>query len=598
MGEAAEHFVFNVRHSVGGRAWTSRLDETGARLATQIAQRHSLPDMVSRVLAARGVSCDTVDRFWDPSLKSDLPDPSTLTDMDVAAARIADAITGGERIALFGDYDVDGATSTALMTRYFRSFGIEPLAHIPDRITEGYGPSATIFDRFVREGASLAICLDCGATSIDAIERGRRAGLDIVVVDHHQVGSDLPPANALVNPNRQDDLSGQGHLAAVGVTFLVCVAVSRELRRRGAFAYGTREPDLREFLDLVALGTVCDVVPLTGVNRAFVKKGLLAVTRGWNRGLGGLCRVARLYGSATAYQLGYMLGPRINAGGRIGKASLGLELLTSEDDHTIESLAQRLDDLNRERQTLESLALEQAIALVEEPLEDVTGPIVVSSADWHPGIVGLVASRLCERSSCPAVAIAVGEDGKATGSARSVPGFDLGAAVRDAVTEGLLIKGGGHEMAAGLTVSEDRIDAFRDYLAARFVETGPKRKRHEMRIDAPMTAGGASLDVIGMLEKAGPYGAGHPAPLFAFPAHRIAYAEPVGGAHIRLTLATDSGDRLSAMAFRALDRPLGRFLLDQARGGPAHFCGTLSVNTFRGEHKPQLSVLDAATPVR
>lgn len=591
-----QSYVFNIEKSASGRAWKSRLDGDGARMAAAIAQQNGLPDMVSRVLAARGVTLDNVETFLRPSLKTDLPDPSTLTDMDRAADRIADAVEAGEQIAIFGDYDVDGATSTALMVRYLSAFGLQPYTHIPDRLTEGYGPSASVLTDFADRGAGLILCLDCGATSTDAILAGSAAGADVLVIDHHQVGLEIPPAFAMVNPNRQDDLSGQGHLAAVGVTFLVCVAVNRALRTRNYFNKVRQAPDLRVFLDLVALGTVCDVVPLTGVNRAFVIKGLLAVGKGWNKGIRALCQVSRLFGTATAYQLGFMLGPRINAGGRIGKASLGLELLTGESEAGIEILAQQLDQLNTERQALEAQALDQAMAMIDGALEDCERPLVVASADWHPGIVGLIASRICEQARLPCVAIAIRENGEGTGSARSIPGFDLGAAVRGAVDDGMLIKGGGHEMAAGLTINPEIIPRFTDFLAKAFEDSVPSQRGNDLKIDGPMTAGGASLDVIGLLEKIGPFGAGHPSPVFAFPAHRITYAEPVGKAHVRCQIATDSGDRLAAIAFRALDRPLGDFLLSHRQGTPVHLCGTLSVNSWRGETKPQLSIIDAAAP--
>lgn len=591
-----QSYVFNIEKSVSDRAWRSRLDGDGARMAAAIAQQNGLPDMVSRVMAARGVTLENVETFLRPSLKTDLPDPSTLTDMDRAAERIADAIVAGEQIAIFGDYDVDGATSTALMVRYLSAFGLQPLTHIPDRLTEGYGPSAPVLTDFADRGAGLILCLDCGATSTAAILAGSAAGADVLVIDHHQVGLEIPPAYAMVNPNRQDDLSGQGHLAAVGVTFLVCVAVNRALRSRNYFNNRRQAPDLRVFLDLVALGTVCDVVPLIGVNRAFVIKGLLAVGKGWNKGIRALCQVSRLFGAASAYQLGFMLGPRINAGGRIGKASLGLELLTGESEAEIENLAQQLDQLNTERQVLEAQALDQAKAMIDGALEDCDRPLVVASPDWHPGIVGLIASRICEQARLPCVAIAIRENGEGTGSARSIAGFDLGATVRGAVDDGLLVKGGGHEMAAGLTISPDAIPRFTDFLGEAFADSIPRHRGNDLKIDGPMTAGGASLEIIGLLEKIGPFGAGHPSPVFAFPAHRITYSEPVGKAHVRCQIATDSGDRLSAIAFRALDRPLGDFLLSHKQGAPVHLCGTLSVNSWRGESKPQLSIIDAAAP--
>ena len=452
---AGERAFLGVERSLTGRRWVARLDEGEARNAMTIAQRHALPDIVARVLAGRGVAADEVPNFLDPALKRLLPDPSVLTDMDKAAGRIADAVVAGEPIAVFGDYDVDGATSSALFARYLRSVGRDPVIYIPDRLFEGYGPNTEALKSLANAGARLVVCVDCGSTSHQALADGRAMGLDIVVIDHHQLGAELPPAVAVVNPNRQDDLSGLGHLAAVGVTFLTLVAVNRLLRARGWFA-SRAEPELLQWLDLVALGTVCDVVPLVGLNRAFVAKGLLAMARRANRGLAALADAARLGGPVAPYHLGFLLGPRINAGGRIGDAALGARLLASDDPAECERLAAELDRLNRERQAIETAMLEEATAEAAAEIGDGEGPsvLVTASERWHPGVVGLIASRLKDRFHRPAVAIALQPNGVGSGSGRSVAGVDLGHAVRRAVERGILVKGGGHAMAAGLTVEK------------------------------------------------------------------------------------------------------------------------------------------------
>ncbi|HOV05145.1 MAG TPA: single-stranded-DNA-specific exonuclease RecJ, partial [Kaistiaceae bacterium] len=542
---ASDRPFLDVARSVTGRTWRDRLDRGTTNTALAIAERFDIPELVARVLAARGVGLAEAEGYLDPTLKGLLPDPARLTDMEAAAARIADAVERRESIAVFGDYDVDGATSSALLGRFLRALGVEPRIYIPDRIFEGYGPNPAAIDALADDGAGLIVTVDCGVTSFEALERARARGVDVVVLDHHQVGETLPPAVAIVNPNRADDLSGEEHLAAVGVSFLAAVAINRELRRRGFFA-GRAEPDLLALLDLVALGTVADVVPLRGVNRAFVVKGLVPLRRRANPGLAALQDVARLTGPAAPYHLGFLLGPRINAGGRIGDAALGARLLMCDDPDEAAAIALRLDQLNAERQAIEAETLAAADAEAAAEIGDGPGPsvLVTVGADWHPGVVGLVASRLKDRWRRPTFAVAMaGETG--TGSGRSLPGVDLGRAVRDAVTAGILEKGGGHAMAAGITVRRGALIEFRAFLEERLgADVAAARSRDALKIDGAMTAAGASLDFMATIERAGPFGAGHPEPVFAFPAHRVAFADRVGQNHIRLSLSSSTGASL------------------------------------------------------
>ena len=598
-GGERPHFFLGVERSLTGRHWVERLDERGRLTALAIAQRHELPDIVARVLAGRGVGIDEVPSFLEPTLRDLIPDPSTITDMDKAAGRIADAIVAGEKIAIFGDYDVDGATSAAVLARFLRHQGLDPEIYIPDRLFEGYGPNTEALQKLAANGARLVVTVDCGSTSATALAAGRDLGLDIVVVDHHQLGAELPPAVAVVNPNRQDDLSRLGHLAAVGVTFLTTIAVNRILRRRGWYGAERSEPDLLGVLDLVALGTVCDVVPLIGLNRAFVAKGLLAMALRGNRGIAALADVARLGGPLSPYHLGFVLGPRINAGGRIGDAALGARLLVNEDPAECEALAAELDRLNKERQAIETLMLEEAVAEADAEIGKGEGPAVVvtASSKWHPGVVGLIASRLKDRFSRPAIAIAFQPNGVGSGSARSIIGVDIGHAIREAVERGILVKGGGHAMAAGLTVERGRLGDLRAYLEGRL--WAPVHRSDEgdgLHIDAALSARGATVDLVDLMERAGPFGAGHAEPVIVLPAHRIAYAEAVGNGHVRVALAAGDGATLKAVAFRASDRPLGRALLER-RGGIIHAAGVLSVDQWQGRRTATLRLLDIAEPV-
>lgn len=594
--EDSGRLVLGVTRSANGQIWRERQTRAQSLISMAMAQRLGLPDVLARVMAGRDVGLEDAEGFLDPTLKALMPDPSGLVDMDRAVARIADAVEAGVSIAIFGDYDVDGATSSALLARYLRALGLTPAIHIPDRIIEGYGPNGPAIEALYQGGARLLVTVDCGSTSFEAFETARRLGLDVVVIDHHQCGVELPAVAALVNPNRQDDLSGQGHLAAVGVTFLFLVGLNRELRRRGAFQ--TRQaPDLLALLDLVALGTVCDVVPLKGLNRAYVTKGLIAMHGRGNPGLSALSDVARVGGKPAAYHLGFLIGPRINAGGRIGDAALGARLLTTLDDTEARAIAERLNALNAERQAMEAIMLEEgdAQAVIKIANED-PAVLLTGSDGWHPGIVGLIASRLKEAHRRPAFAIAYDETGKGTGSGRSIAGVDLGRAVRKAVEEGLLEKGGGHAMAAGLTVRREReaeLSAFFNDMLKQDVEVAASNR--ELKIDAALTAGGATLDLVNGLERAGPYGAGHPEPVFAFPAHRISFADVVGNGHVRATLAGADGQTLKGIAFKAAEKPFGEALL-ASRGRPMHVAGVLSLDTWQGAERVQLRILDVADP--
>jgi single-stranded-DNA-specific exonuclease len=585
-----------VERSATGKRWRDRLDARGQAQALAIAQRHALPELLARVLAGRGVAPEDAASFLDPSIKKLMPDPSTLTDMDAAAARLADAVARGERVAIFGDYDVDGATAAAVLCRVLRACGLDPIVHIPDRIFEGYGPNVDAIRSFAERGATLLITVDCGTTSHAVIAEATRLGLDTVVIDHHQADEDLPPAAALVNPNRADDLSGLGHLAAVGLVFLTVVALSRELRRRGFFNSDHAAPDLLDLLDLVSLGTVADVVPLTGLNRAFVAKGLIALRRREQIGLTALMDAARLSGPPEPWHLGFLLGPRINAGGRIGRADLGVSLLLQEDATEAARISAELDRLNRERQQIEiaTLAEAEAEALAALGIEEKGAVVVTAGKGWHPGVVGLVAARLKERFGRPAFAIALDPFGIGTGSGRSIPGVDLGRVVRHAVSEGLLEKGGGHAMAAGITVKADRLGSLRAFLEETLGSAVENARRDRtLPIDGAVSASGFRLPLAELLSRAGPYGAGHPEPLLAIPAHVLAYAEPVGENHIRLRLRAPDGAFINGICFRCVGQPLGNFLLD-SRGRALHVAGNIAIDRFQGEARVQLRVCDAS----
>ncbi len=584
--------VLDVARSMTGRAWRARLDEAGARRAMAIAQSHGMPDLLSRVLASRGRDASDCAAFLDPSLRALMPDPDVLVDMPAAVDRLVRAVTANESVAVLGDYDVDGAAAAALLVGYLRAAGLDPAIHIPDRLVDGYGPSVPAVAALAEGGATLLVTVDCGSTSLLPLEEAGRRGLDTIVIDHHQVGAELPRAAALVNANRGDDLSGLGHLCAAGAVFMVLVALHRALRARG-FWDGRIAPDLLASLDLVALATVADVVPLTGLNRAFVQKGLAVMARRGRPGLAALFDVAGADGTPTPFHLGYLVGPRINAGGRIGDSALGTRLLLTADPVEAARVAADLDRLNRERRVIELAAVEEAEALVAVEAEG-RAVVVAAAEGWHPGIVGLVAARLRERFDRPAFAIALA-GGTGTGSGRSIPGADVGAAVRLAVTRGLLLKGGGHGMAAGVTLSADGLGAFRDFLHEHFAAAVARSHAEAaLEVDGTMGAGAATPEAIGGLDTAGPFGAGAPEPVVALPSHRVVDCGTMGDGHLRATLAGRDGSRIRAVAFRCAEGPLGQGIM-AARGRLVHAAGTLTINRWGGgQGRPELRLLDAA----
>ncbi|MFN5013570.1 single-stranded-DNA-specific exonuclease RecJ [Bradyrhizobium sp.] len=595
---SAPQAFLGVRLSLTNKLWRDRLDARGAARALAMVQRYQLPEMLARVLAGRDVDIDAVNDFLDPTIRKLMPDPFTVTQMEAAAKRIADAAVRGEKVAIFGDYDVDGATSAALLAWHLRHCGLDPLIHIPDRIFEGYGPNVEAIRALAGKGATLLVTVDCGTTSLEPLAEARRLGMSGGVIDPHQCGEALPEVEALVNPNRPDDLSGLGYLAAVGLTLVTLVAVNRELRGRG-FWSGTRpEPDLLSMLHHVALGTVADVAPLIALNRAFVAKGLIAMRRRDHVGHTALMDVARLNGPPEAWHLGFMLGPRINAGGRIGRADLGVRLLLESDVSEAARIAAELDRLNSERRIIEQHAEAQAEAeaLASLGLEDKGAVIVTASEGWHPGVVGLVASRLKEKFARPAFAIALEPGGIGTGSGRSIPGVDLGKAVRHAVEQGLLIKGGGHAMAAGVTLRKERLAEFRAYLeSALAADVAEARHVNEILIDGAISARAATPELVATLNRAGPFGSGNPEPIVALPSHQLVYADEVGQAHLKLRFKSGDGATVNAIAFRSVGQKLGNALV-QHRGQVLHVAGTLTVDRYQGVERVQLRVLDVAVP--
>lgn len=586
-----------VARSARGLAWRERLTPATARIAEAIREAHDLPDILARILAARGATPATVPDLLAPTLRALMPDPSALAGMSAAAARLSAAIDGGEQVAIFGDYDVDGASSAALLARYLAAHGLAPRIYIPDRIYEGYGPNTPAIEALIAAGARLIVTVDCGSTSHAPLARAAALGVDVVVIDHHQVGEALPAAVAVVNPNRQDCLSGQGHLCAAGVTFLVVAAVAR-LRRLA----GKPAPfDLFGNLDLVALATVCDVVPLRGFNRAAVAQGLKVMLRGDNPGIAALGVAAALRSAPSPYACGFVLGPRINAGGRIGNASLGAELLATDDAARAAEIAATLDRLNRERQAMETATLAEAHAMAERIVADVpeTPVLVLAAAHWHKGLVGLVAARLTDRFRRPSFVFALDEDrGEATASARSLAGCDIGRAVRLAVDSGLALKGGGHEMAAGVTVALAGLPEFEAHLTRELCDpVGLARAGASLAVDGALIAAAATPEFIAGIERAGPFGHGNPQPRFVLPAHRLTDVKTVGAAHVRATLRASSGGALGGIAFRAVGSTLGDVLL-ASEGRVLHFAGRLTRDDWNGQTRCQLMIEDVADPAR
>ena len=593
-------YFLDVETSALGQPWRPRLDAAGELHALAIAQIGGHDDLLARVLAGRGVLPDAVDRHLAPSFRDLMPDPNSLRDMAAATERLRLAVIRREKVAIFGDYDVDGACSAALLSEYLKACGLETIVHIPDRVTEGYGPNVEAIQAFASRGATLVVTVDCGAVSREPFEVASRLGLDVIVFDHHQAPEVLPRTAALVDPNREDDLSGLGYLCAAGVTFMALVALNRALREAG-FWNGRKGPDLLTSLDLVALATVADVVPLIGLNRAFVLKGLAIMRERRRPGLAALFDIAGADGPPRPYHLGFVIGPRINAGGRIGDAALGMRLLTAADDIEARAIAMELDRLNRVRQQIEieALAEAEAEALLSLGLEERGAAVVVAGATWPPGVVGLLAARLKERFERPAFALTLA-GGQATGSGRSIVGVDLGRAVRAAIEAGVAIKGGGHAMAAGVTLATERLGDWRAFLEERLGQAVINaRAEAGLKVDAALTANAATPELVHRLEAAGPYGAGAPEPVFALPRHRLAEVTPVGveGRHLRLRAVAGDGRAVEGIAFRASGKKLGE-ALTRLKGAPVHLAGTLAVNCFGGRERAQIRVVDVAEATR
>jgi len=584
-----------VENSLSGKTWELRLDEAGERLAEGLAQKLSIPELVARVLAGRGIAEDRAADFLNPTLARDLPDPGVLKDMEKGANRLAEAITKGEKVAVFGDYDVDGATSSALLARYFRAASATPPEiYIPDRQKEGYGPNTKALLALTKRGAKVIITVDCGTLSYEPLAAAKETGADVIVVDHHKAETRLPEAFAVINPNRLDDNNDLGNLAAVGVVFLLLVALNRELRKRGRFKERA-EPDLISLLDLVALGTVADVATLTGLNRTLVSQGLKVLARRQNVGLRALSDVARMDGPPGAYHLGFLLGPRVNAGGRVGEASMGATLLTTEDEAEAQRLALALDAYNKERQEIEAAVEAEAVFQAEQDLTGGDSPLVlVAKEGWHPGVIGIVAGRLREKFDRPAIVFSIDKEGIAKGSARSMPGVDIGAAVLDAVHHKVLEGGGGHAMAAGLTARADRLPELRKFLEGKLgkaVEAA--RDSRKIRLDGVLSAKGATPDLVLSLEQLEPFGTGYPGPRFAIADLALIKADLVGKDHVRTIFAGRDGGRIKGIAFRAAETPLGRALLSGI-GKTFHLAGRLKRDEWQGVERIDCIIEDAA----
>lgn len=584
-----------VSRSLSGRVWRERPADPD--LARRHAQRMGLSEPMARALASRGVSDEAAESYLTPTLKALFPDPSSFLDMDRATGILLDALVAERPMAVFADYDVDGATSASQLVRWFRAMGRDLPIYVPDRVTEGYGPSPAAFRRLRDQGAELVITVDCGAAAYDAIAAAGEIGLEVVVIDHHLMREDPPAAAAVVNPNRPGCASGQGVLAAAGVTFVLLAALNREARRRGLFE--TRpEPDLRQWLDLAALGAICDVTPLTGFNRALTAQGL-KVMSGWgNPGLKALLEVAKSKGPATTFHAGFILGPRINAGGRIGRSDLGTRLLSTDDPDEARALAEELDALNAARKDVESAVIEEAVSVIErqsnfDPEEPV---LVVAGEGWHPGVIGIVAGRLRERYRKPVLVIGLDPaTGVGKGSGRSQPGVNLGRAVQAAFEAGLIMSGGGHAMAAGLTVRGDAVPELRAFLCRALAEEGVQAALMDVvEVDALIAAGGATRRLLDDFQRLQPFGPGNPEPMFALADVRVEQIMALRGGHIRCQLADADGSKVRAVAWRAAETDLGRRLL--AGGGALHVAGRLKADDWNGRQGVELEIEDVADP--
>ena len=582
--------ALNISHSILGQPWRWRGTGADGR-----DPGFKPDDLVTQLLLARGCTREDMAAHRDPTIRAFMPDPSLFRDMDKAAERVADAVEAGEKVTIFGDYDVDGATSAALLIRLLRQLGLDAAAYIPDRLMEGYGPSGEALVRLAQAGSSLIVTVDCGAQAFDALDMARAAGVDVIVVDHHKCAAALPVAHALVNPNRLDESdagAAHGHLAAVGVAFLLGAALLRVLRGRNYFR-DRPEPRLIELLDLVALGTVADVASLRGLNRAFVAQGLKVMANRRNVGMAALIEAARLQRAPICSDLGFALGPRINAGGRVGKSDLGVRLLTTEDPDEARAIAAELNILNEERRAIEAMVQESAEAMTAAKHN--RSVALVAGKGWHPGVIGIVAGRLKEKLGRPAIVVALDEDGVGKGSGRSITGVDLGAAIMAARDSGLLIAGGGHAMAAGLTVAGDRVDALADFLDERLAaDVARAQGERALLLDAILSPGGVNPLFLEAIEAGGPYGTGWPAPRIATGPVRIIKADIVGNGHVRAIVAGEDGRSLKTVAFRQAESPLGQALLGADRDRRLWLAGRAKLDDWGPRPAAELHVEDAA----
>jgi len=591
MSIAENACAFSVENSLSGRPWSYCVRN---ELAAKDLELAGVQVPLANLLAARGVTADTLAAFLEPKLKDLLPDPSVLANMDRAVSRIVTAILRNEKVAVLGDYDVDGACASALFLDFFYNLKRELVLYIPDRMTEGYGPSSSALEKLAADGVRLVVMVDCGAAGQEAFVRTVELGLDVVVLDHHAVENN-PSVLAHVNPNGPDDKSGLTQLCAGGVCFMALVAITRDLRQRGWFSDNSiSEPDLLDELDLVALSTIADVVSLTGVNRAFVRQGLRRIETNGRPGLSALKTVANAVPPFTAYHLGFVFGPRINAGGRVGRCDLGARLLSTKDMAEATQLAGELDHHNRERQAIEKMILERALVMAQSQKDEAF--LFLSGDGWHPGVVGIVASRLKDRFEKPVFVAGFmsNKDLVARGSARSVNGIDLGAIVRAAHKKGLLESGGGHTMAAGFTVARKNLEEFSTFLQESFEpQRGAIYTARVLEVESAVSVAGVSVEFLQELERAGPFGSGNPEPIFVLPDVTVAYADIVGQHHVRLRLVASTGKAISAISFRSADTPLGKGLLG-ARGKRIHAAGRLRLDDYKGRTKVQLFLEDAA----
>ena len=579
--------LLDVNNSYSGNKWSLRSKDE--ELISSIQKDSQIDYITARIIAGRKIDLADVQDFLNPSLRKLLPDPSSMQDMDKAAKIIFNAIKGNKKITIFADYDVDGATSAAQLVKWARNFEVELEIYVPDRIREGYGPSIEAFNHLKKNGSDLVITVDCGAAAYSALVAAQALDLSIVVIDHHLMDADMPPAEALVNPNRIDDSSKLNYLAAAGVTFMLLVALNREARAQNF----KNIPDLFDYLDLAALGTICDVVPLKGLNRAIVKQGLKVFSRESNIGLKSLMFETNTKSPITPYHCGFVLGPRINAGGRIGKANIGAELLSTDNRQLAIKYAQELDRVNLERRILQDKILDEAL-LKTLSMHKTNSVLVVSMEGWHPGVIGIVAGRLKERFNKPVIVIGIDENGIGKGSGRSIQGIDLGNEIKKLYEKGLLISGGGHEMACGLTIENKYIKTFHEILEKNLSDRiNSIRSKFSIKIDALLNISAVNMELINSINQIGPYGSGNPTPTFAFAELRVAYADRVKGGHIRCNFEDKNGQRIKGICFRAEELGFDEILLNE-RNRYLHIVGTLKKNTWNGHTSIDLQVIDVS----